>query len=393
MKPLSNRTAIVVVTSISLVGLGGVFTTAPVGAAVSVPSVPTKVKVVGVNTAIDVSWKAPLSSGGSPITGYVAMAKIGTSFKTTCTTTAKSCSLAGLADGMTYKVTVYATNAIGRGNKSAALKAQPSTTQNCSFFGPYANLQSCDLAGVSIPADVNLSNANLTNAVLTGVNLNGANLNGANLTNANVNGAILGGANLTNAVLTGVQSGSVTGTPVALPTNWQLVGGYLVGPGSNLTNAVLTGANLTDADLADTNFTGANLDDATATGVNVTSAIWADTTCPDGTNSNNDGGSCANHLCLSHSNGVGQTYDYCGPLGTYNVTTAFEAAEAYATSKGIPPSHVSDGWTCAAVPSDVAVGIDDGSGNAVGPFWVYTGAETGWVIPASSCTEQLGIWN
>ena len=389
---LSPRT-VVLALSISLVSLGSVLTAAPAGAAVTVPGAPTKVKAVGVNTAIDVSWKAPLSTGGSPITGYVATAKIGTSFKTTCTTTAKSCSITGLTNGTKYSIKIYATNAKGKGSTSAALKIQPSTTQNCSFFGPYANLQSCNLAGAGIPADADLSNANLTNANLSGVNLTGANLTDANLTSADVNGVNLNGADLTNAVLTGVQSGSVTGTPAALPTNWQLVNGYLLGPGANLTNAVLTGANLANADLANANFTGANLNTAIAGGANFTSAIWANTTCPDGTNSNNDGGTCANHVCLSHSDGVGQTYDSCVPLGTYTSVTAIEAADAFAASVGLSAADVSDGWTCEANPSVEAAGISTDGVNAIDYLWVYSGNEKGWVIPVSNCVVEVGTWN
>jgi hypothetical protein len=394
MKALSNPRAVVFSLSIALVSLGVVLTSAPAGAAaVTVPGVPTKVKAVGVNTAVDVLWKAPLSTGGSPITGYVATAKIGKSFKTTCTTTARSCSIAGLANGTTYSIQVYATNVKGKGSTSAALKIQPSTTQNCLFFGPYANLQSCNLAGASIPVPANLSNANLTNAVLTGVNLTGANLMGANLTNANLNGAGLTGATLTNAVLTGVQSGGVTGTPAALPTNWQAVDGYLVGPGANLTNAVLTGANLNNADLAGANLTGANLENANIGGANFTSAIWANTTCPDGTKSNSDGGTCANNRCLAHSDGLGQTYASCAALGTYSDATATEAATAYAVSIGLSAADVSDGWTCSADTSLVAVAISPDGVHAINYLWVYSGDEKGWVIPASDCTEKVGTWN
>ena len=418
------------------------------------------------NTAIDVSWKAPLSTGGSPITGYVATAKVGTSFNATCTTTAKSCSITGLTNGTTYSVRVYATNLKGKGSTSAALKIQPSTTQNCSFFGPYSNLQSCNLAGVGVPAhadlsyanltnanlngvnltSVNLTDANLTTALLTGVNVTGANLTNAvltgvqsgsvtgtpavlptnwqlvdgylvgpganltnavltsanltnadmanaNLTNANLNGANVTGATLSNAALTGVQSGGVTGTPAALPTNWQLVDGYLVGPGANLTNAVLTGANLANADLANANLTGANLENANVGGANFTSAVWANTTCPDGTNSNSDGGTCSGHTCLAHSDGVGQTYASCSPLGTYNSVTAMEAADAYAASIGLTAADVSDGWTCSADPSVVAVGISTDGVNAIHYLWVYSGDEKSWVIPAGNCTSKVGTWN
>ena len=224
------------------------------------------------------------------------------------------------------------------------------------LVGPGANLTNALLNGA------NLTTANLTDAVLNGANLTGANLTtanltGATLTNANLNGVGLTSATLTNAVLTGVQSGGVTGTPAALPTNWQLVDGYLVGPGANLTNAVLTGANLGNADLAGANLTGANLENANIGGANFTSAIWANTTCRDGTNSDSDGGTCAKHTCLGHSDGLGQIYESCDALGTYNEVEAFEAATAYAVSIGLSAADVSDGWTCTIDPSVVAVGI------------------------------------
>jgi uncharacterized protein YjbI with pentapeptide repeats len=49
---------------------------------------------------------------------------------------------------------------------------------------------------------------------------------------------------------------------------------------------VLSGANLFDANLS-----GADLTGATLTGV-----IWAHTICPDGTNSDDNGGTCVGHL-------------------------------------------------------------------------------------------------
>jgi uncharacterized protein YjbI with pentapeptide repeats len=104
--------------------------------------------------------------------------------------------------------------------------------------------------------------ANLSGAALTGADLADANLTGAVLTDANLTGASLTGANLTGAVLTGVTSGGIVGSPSALPTNWQLTQGYLIGPQANLTNAALTDANLTDATLTGATLTGANLHQA-----------------------------------------------------------------------------------------------------------------------------------
>ena len=50
------------------------------------------------------------------------------------------------------------------------------------------------------------------------------------------------------------------------------------------------GIDLADCTLTST-LTGANL-----TGANLTGVTWSSTTCPDGTNSNNDSGTCSGHL-------------------------------------------------------------------------------------------------
>ena len=102
------------------------------------------------------------------------------------------------------------------------------------LIGPGANLTGADL-----------NNADMYSVDLTGANLTGADLNGANLLVAKLTGADLTGADLDGANLTGVTSGSVTGMPSTLPTNWQLINGYLIGPGANLDGANLDGADLT----------------------------------------------------------------------------------------------------------------------------------------------------
>ncbi len=91
----------------------------------------------------------------------------------------------------------------------------------------------------------------------------GCNLQNANLQNATLAGADLQGANLQNAILAGAI----------------LAGADL--QGANLQNSILAGA-----DLADANLQGANLGGIT----------WSDTTCPDGTSSNNDSRTCQNNL-------------------------------------------------------------------------------------------------
>jgi len=101
----------------------------------------------------------------------------------------------------------------------------------------YADLYQCDLSAADLFV-ADLSFACLHGAVLTNANLHGASLMYADLSNADMSGAYLRSADL-------------------------------------------TGANLNGADL-----TGAVLDNV----------IWWNTYCPDGTNSSNNGNTCAGHL-------------------------------------------------------------------------------------------------
>jgi hypothetical protein len=103
-----------------------------------------------------------------------------------------------------------------------------------------------------------LAGCNLHGLDLSGAYLPGTNSSGADLSNANLNEANLAGAYLANANLSGANLNR-----------------------ADLTVAILTGANLT----------GANLNRATLDGV-----AWSNTTCPDGTNSDNNGGTCIGHL-------------------------------------------------------------------------------------------------
>ncbi len=114
----------------------------------------------------------------------------------------------------------------------------------------------------------NLANATLSNAYLWGWTLSGANLRNGTFTTANFTNATLSGANLSG--------GSFTG--------------------ATFTGAVLTNAVLNQATLKTANFTNATFSGATGgTTAALTGAIWNNTTCPDGTNSTTDGGTCMGH--------------------------------------------------------------------------------------------------
>ena len=89
------------------------------------------------------------------------------------------------------------------------------------------------------------------------------NLTDADLSYANLNGAILRFADLSNA---------------------------------NLTYANLGGADLRFADLSDADLSDAYLYGADLSGVDLTGVYWYGTTCPDGTNSDDNGNTCENNL-------------------------------------------------------------------------------------------------
>lgn len=83
----------------------------------TVPGVPTGVSAVAGNAQCTVSFTAPVSDGGSAITGYTVTSSPG---GITGTGAASPIIVTGLANGTEYTFTVHATNAIGNSAESAA---------------------------------------------------------------------------------------------------------------------------------------------------------------------------------------------------------------------------------------------------------------------------------
>ena len=98
----------------------------------------------------------------------------------------------------------------------------------------------------------------------TGLNLQGSNIGATPLDGAHLVGANIRGANLNAG---------------------ELAGAFLV-------NAILQGSNLNNADLAGALLNGANLEGANLHGTDLTHVVWSNPTCPDGTNSDDNGGAC-----------------------------------------------------------------------------------------------------
>jgi uncharacterized protein YjbI with pentapeptide repeats len=235
------------------------------------------------------------------------------------------------------------------------------------LMGPRANLSDVplngdDLAGVDLAgadlelaqlAGSNLTGANLSHTDWTYGDLEGANLADANLTDGTLTSATVTGAKLAGADLTGVTSSALTGTPSSLPAHWSARYGDLMGPSANLPHASLTwadlagvdlaGANLSDGQLADSDLTGANLSkanlsDAYLGGANLTratidgadlegtqtpEAIWSDTTCGNGLNSNLYSNGCNTERLWGFAGFLSPVRKSTLPVSSHEVTVTF----------------------------------------------------------------------
>ena len=207
---------------------------------------------------------------------------------------------------------------------------------------PFADLVNCDLSGRDMQG-VNIWSADLSGANLSDANLSGALLEGVDFTGANATGAIFDNADLFTTILTGAtfDNASLRDTNMedayapggsfinadfrgadlyfADFRNTNVSGANFSGnflnsfdlPGAIAQNANFSGARMTFMNMRDTDLRGADLSftllgfvsfnnadfrDATllgagqSSGVNFDGVIWGNTTCSDGSNSDDNDG-------------------------------------------------------------------------------------------------------
>ena len=148
---------------------------------------------------------------------------------------------------------------------------------------PFTDLSFADLTGVSDAFFAYFNDANLERAILSDGDFNNAFFTNANLNNSDLSFAVFFNAYFANASMSNADLG---GADLAF---------------ANLRNADLTGAVLTEAILDDADLTGADLTGADLTGAYLYYTIldfvtWSNTTCPDGTNSDDNGDTCEFNL-------------------------------------------------------------------------------------------------
>jgi hypothetical protein len=155
---------------------------------------------------------------------------------------------------------------------------------------PRANLQLCNLSRMNLRGK-DLNHANLILANLQGSDLSESNLTGSNLSGASLSEANLQGANLSETIALNAQVGQD-------PTQAQ---------GTDMSRAHLQNTNLQSAFLV-----GANLGEV----------AWANTLCPDGTNSDRDDGD--DRTCRNNMVAMNLTVKDMPPIGKEGtVTNAF----------------------------------------------------------------------
>jgi len=95
---------------------------------VGAPGAPTGVSAAPRSQALVVSFSSPMSTGGAAISGYTVTATPSSGPPVTASGTSSPITVMGLTNGVTYTVTVHATNSTGSGPESASTTGTPTAT-------------------------------------------------------------------------------------------------------------------------------------------------------------------------------------------------------------------------------------------------------------------------
>jgi hypothetical protein len=121
----------------------------------TVPGAPTSVVAAAANASASVTWLAPASDGGSPITGYTVT--VNTQPARSQSSVGTSTVFTGLINGTSYRFTVTATNLIGSGPASSppsnfVVPGVPSVASVTPNTGPYTGGTVVQILGTTLAA-------------------------------------------------------------------------------------------------------------------------------------------------------------------------------------------------------------------------------------------------
>ena len=160
-------------------------------------------------------------------------------------------------------------------------------THNTAFNGPAifvsTSLQGVDLS-FSIVQGADFSNANLTDAAISNTDFSSTTLDGANFQHVRGNGPRFDGATCNGCIF---KNADMPGANFGIDNN---------STAASLSNADMRFAKLQEARFDGASLTNVNLVGADLRGATFNNVTWSNVNCPDGTNSDSDGGTCVNNL-------------------------------------------------------------------------------------------------
>jgi len=160
-----------------------------------------------------------------------------------------------------------------------------------------ANLAGCDLTGAML-ADADLHSADLTGAILDDADLRRANLSRALLVEASLDGVVLNDAVLSHTDFAGAAFSRANLLFAIRMKRTNFAGAtfeFTAIGGSILREVSFRGATITNSSLSGTVFMKADFEGATITSSSFLNCGYENSICPDGANSDDNGGNCFGH--------------------------------------------------------------------------------------------------